>query len=344
VQKSLFSTAHVPPHLRFDVWKESIATIFDVERPYASNDDDFDASLGSFLIGDQVMFSRCETRAQRFERSPLKVARDNLDYYLIQTHLSGRQSIRRASREAEAGPGDLLIIDLADAHSAMTTDFVNLSIVVPRRLLAPLLQQPDSQSGRVLPRDHALTSLVVKHLHTLAGLVPVMSPEEAGKTIEPTINLLAAALNSNADATPVDGGSVAMSLLMRAKVEIEKNLHENFSVEGLCYKLGISRASLYRLFEPLGGVRAYVQECRLRRCAEAIMAPQRTNRHIYEIAYRWGFSNEAHFSRAFKRRFGVSPSQARHELLQMGRDRLDFDNLRVGDRRYEQWLAQTLRF
>jgi AraC-like DNA-binding protein len=344
VQKSLFSTTQVPPNLRFAAWKESIATIFDVERPYACNDDDFDASLGSYLIGDQVMFSRCETRAQRFERSPLKVARDNLDYYLIQTHLSGRQSLRRANREVEAAPGDLLIIDLADGHSAMTTDFVNLSIVIPRRLLAPLLRQPDSQSGRVLRRDYALTELTVKHLHTLAGLVPAMSAEEAGQTIEPTINLLAAALNSSADVAPIDGGSVAMSLLMRAKVEIEKNLQGNFSVESLCRSLGISRATLYRLFEPLGGVRAYVQECRLRRCAEALVSPQRSTRHIYEIAFRWGFSNEAHFSRAFKRRFGVSPSQARHELLHVERNMLDFGSLRVGDRRYEQWLAETLRF
>lgn len=343
MQKSFFTTTHVPPKLRFSVWRESIAAIFDVARPSAANDD-FEASLGSYLIGDQVMFSRCETRAQRFERSPLKVARDNLDYYLIQTHLSGSQSLCRGGRDVTAHPGDLFIIDLADRHSAVTTDFVNLSLVVPRRLLAPLLLRPDSQGGRVLKKGHPLTALAVKHLHTLAELAGALSPHEAAQTIEPTLNLVAAALNSNAEVAPVDGGSVTVSLVMRAKTEIEKRLQGNFSVDDLCRSLGVSRATLYRLFEPLGGVRAYVQECRLRRCAEALVSPQRADRRIYEIAYHWGFSNEAHFSRAFKQRFGVPPSQARQARLRVDRPVLDFGHIRVGDRRYEHWLAETLRF
>lgn len=344
MQKSLFTTTRVPPKLRFSVWQESIAAIFDVARPRTASDEDFDASLGSYLIGDQVMFSRCETRAQRFERAPLKVARDNLDYYLIQTHVSGSQTLRRGGRDVTARPGDLFIIDLADRHAATTTDFVNLSLVVPRRLLAPLLLRPDSQGGRVLRQDHALTALAVKHLHTLSDLLGSLSPDEAAQTIDPTLNLVAAALNSYADLAPADGGSVAVSLLMRAKTEIEKRLQENFTVEDLCHSLGVSRATLYRLFEPLGGVRAYVQECRLRRCAEALVSPQRADRRIYEIAYRWGFSNEAHFSRAFKQRFGVPPSQARQAGLRVDRPVLDFGQVRVGDRHYEHWLAETLRF
>jgi len=37
---------------------------------------------------------------------------------------------------------------------------------------------------------------------------------------------------------------------------------------------------------------------------------------VTEIAFRWGFKDSAHFSRAFKREFGISPSEVRRVALQ----------------------------
>ena len=40
--------------------------------------------------------------------------------------------------------------------------------------------------------------------------------------------------------------------------------------------------------------------------------PRRTgHRRIYDIAFGWGFSSEAHFSRIFRRAFGMSPTEVR---------------------------------
>jgi AraC-like DNA-binding protein len=36
---------------------------------------------------------------------------------------------------------------------------------------------------------------------------------------------------------------------------------------------------------------------------------------ISEIAFRWGFSNSAHFSHSYRTRFGETPTQARATLL-----------------------------
>jgi transcriptional regulator GlxA family with amidase domain len=38
---------------------------------------------------------------------------------------------------------------------------------------------------------------------------------------------------------------------------------------------------------------------------------RRTDRTISEIAFAWGFSSSAHFSRAFRKRFGITPSAFR---------------------------------
>jgi AraC-like DNA-binding protein len=343
LKKSFFTTSNLPVDRKLPTWRESIGTLFEVIPSRRKPDDSLDASLTSYLLNEQIMLSLCKTTSQQFTRSPLRSTADGLDYYLIQTHLTGSQDVTRAGKETNCAPGDLMIIDLADKHTAMTDDFSHLTLVIPRYLLAPLLLNPDSQEGRVLKGDNGLTTLAVNHIRTLAQVMDTLTQAQVETTIEPTLLLLASALNGSIDSIESSTSGAMKSLLTRAKLEIEQNLHCNLTVEFLCSRLNLSRAGLYRLFTPLGGVRAYIQDRRLRRAAEDIVSAKMANRPIYEIAYHWGFGSEAHFSRAFRKKFDVSPSEARHarKLIQSGDSLLVGEE--VGDRQYEQWLSETLK-
>ncbi|MGB4246950.1 MAG: AraC family transcriptional regulator [Pseudohongiellaceae bacterium] len=343
IQKSDFNTANLPIDQRFGAWRESIASLFDVTPHTGAQGDHHNTRVSSYLINNQIIVSGCETHAQSFTRNPLKIANDGLDYYMIQTHLTGSQVVQRGSRSINCRPGDLLVIDLAESHEAVTTDFTQRTLVVPRHLLAPHLLQPDSQAARVLSGDLPLTQLAASHLKTLFGILGSFSEDEALQVIEPTLLLMASALNGSTAQFSENGPGVSVSLLAYAKVEIEKSLHRQLSVERLCLSLKISRSALYRLFEPLGGVRAYVQERRLRRSAEVLLSERGTKLRICDIAYAWGFASEAHYSRAFRQRFGISPSDARLTSWSLRLSRENVPSALVGDRDYEQWLAENLR-
>lgn len=345
MEKSYFTTQGLPPERRHDAWRESIGTLFDVSPVEPAPLDAFNASVKSYLWNNQLIFGCTDCGAQRFERSPLRVARDALDYYLIQTHLSGSQELRRGSRAMQARPGDLMLIDLAERHSAVTSDFSNLTLIVPRKLLAPHLLQPDSQHGHVLRGDTALTEFAIHHLHMLYRVADRLTPAESLQLIEPTLMLMASTLNGSTDTVKNGASGVAHSLLARARMLIDSSLHETLTVDGLCRALRISRTVLYRLFEPIGGVRAYIQDRRLKRCAETLLSPRYAGRKILEIAFDVGFRSEAHFSRAFKQKYGMSPSEARRAALTPQ----DMEGCRpppdtqVGDHYYEHWLRETLR-
>lgn len=343
LQKSSFTTQYLCPDQRLDVWKESIDTLFDVTPAPQSTTSRCHTTVKSFLIDNQFMFSGCRTHAQRFERRPLRVARDNLDYYVIQTHLSGTQEIVNGSATVSCQPGDLLVLDMADKHDATTTAFKQRSLVIPRHMLTPHLSDPDSQAGRVLKAASPLTTLAVNHIKTAFNLLDGMSEEEAQQLIKPTVLLVAGALNGSLERIPDGGVAVTSSLLTQAKVEIENNLQRNINVDKLCASLKHSRSALYRLFEPIGGIRAYIQERRLRRSAQELLSDKLSNRRICDIAYSWGFASEAHYSRAFRQRFGMTPSEAK--ACHTGTYRLDDEAIRteVGDREYERWLGETLR-
>jgi len=79
----------------------------------------------------------------------------------------------------------------------------------------------------------------------------------------------------------------------------------------LAQQLGVSLRQLYRLFDDDGGVSRYIQHRRLMRSAEDLRSPHLGHESITQIAYRCGFTDSAHFSRAFKKQFSCTPSEYR---------------------------------
>jgi AraC-like DNA-binding protein len=73
----------------------------------------------------------------------------------------------------------------------------------------------------------------------------------------------------------------------------------------------MSRAGLYRLFEPQGGVARYIQMCRLQQLRARLDDRAFDNRSLAELAPKLGFSGESHAGRLFKQAFGVSPGAYR---------------------------------
>ena len=75
---------------------------------------------------------------------------------------------------------------------------------------------------------------------------------------------------------------------------------------------GISTRYLSKLFECQGvSVTRYILDRRLDRCRTELEDACSAHKQITEIAFYWGFSSASHFSRTFKERYGMTPTQAR---------------------------------
>ena len=92
-------------------------------------------------------------------------------------------------------------------------------------------------------------------------------------------------------------------------------LNDNLTPDYLGSKFGMSRAALYRAFDPLGGISHYVTQRRLDR-AHRLLGEEKTIAPIGTIARWLHFHDAAHFSNAFKKRFGARPTDVRKTLHQ----------------------------
>lgn len=64
----------------------------------------------------------------------------------------------------------------------------------------------------------------------------------------------------------------------------------------------------------------WILENRLLACQRAVEDPRHASFTISQIAYGWGFNDLSNFSKAFKARFGVSPTEYRRGGLNGNRE------------------------
>src|SRR5690606_2791364 len=79
----------------------------------------------------------------------------------------------------------------------------------------------------------------------------------------------------------------------RARRYIEKNLSStSLGLDTVSRAIGVSRSSLYMIFQPLGGVAKYIQSRRLAHLRAALARPLET-RSVVQLCYESGFTSES---------------------------------------------------
>ena len=109
------------------------------------------------------------------------------------------------------------------------------------------------------------------------------------------------------------GTAAQAALLHRLCQTIERRLDDpDLTPARVAQAEGISERYLQKLFEGTGdSFRQYLRERRLQRTAADLANPAEASLPVSEIAFRCGFGDAAHFSRAFRERFGMSPRDFR---------------------------------
>ena len=99
------------------------------------------------------------------------------------------------------------------------------------------------------------------------------------------------------------------------KSEVLKNLtRSNLTIEMIAQANGLSARQAQRLFARSGTTfTEFVLEQRLWLAHKLLIDPQNRGRKVSDAAYAAGFIDLSYFNRAFRKRFGVTPSDIRSE-------------------------------
>ena len=84
------------------------------------------------------------------------------------------------------------------------------------------------------------------------------------------------------------------------------------TVAAIAAALRLSPSTLHRAWagEPCS-LAEWIRAQRLDAARRDLCSPAQARRGVSEIAFHWGFNDAAHFSRAFRARFGCTPRELR---------------------------------
>ena len=321
----------------FDLWRSGMSPLFAMDAPDAEARSSFGAQLTSYQFADVAIVSG-RSSAATFQRTAQNIARSGIDNIALLVYAEGGCALGLNGRAAEVHAGDVCFLDLSRPIAIKAADYESLTLILPRTALQQHIADLDGLHGQILKKTSPLNAMLGGHLRTLFEAAPLLDSTDGRAAANGTAALIAAFAGPSANGRDTIAQSKSLTSLNTIRQFIEANLHElDLGPDFICRQLGISRAKLYRVFEPMDGVSHYILQRRLTLAQQLIANPANAHHRIGAIAARCGFANISVFNRSFRQSYGMSPT----ELLRASESAEPADVRFSGERGFEtmsRWL------
>jgi acetamidase/formamidase/AraC-like DNA-binding protein len=302
----------IPLQSQRDAWQEALASIMlDCRLPATAPFHSGELAAKSSTTGAQLALLR--STAQEILCAGVPANRAAAAPVAIVFHSYGRGTISVGQRTCEFADNDVSVCDLQTAWSmTLREDFEILLLELPRERLLGRLGHNRFRLPVVLGATIAAAA-TRPVMRTLAGNFGMLEKADLATAEVAVTELVAGALLGETQSDAETITQVQAAHLRRVDAAIEAQLgNPNLTIADIARQDGLSQRYLQRLFERQDTTfSAYVRERRLERCCGDLVDPKYADQSIAAISYRWGFSDQASFSRMFSATYGTSPRDFR---------------------------------
>jgi AraC-like DNA-binding protein len=238
-----------------------------------------------------------------------RLARDDTPPQLVLGVLgSGRSVVTQGDRSAHMRPGDVVAYTSTDPYRiSFPPGALRHSLLIPMDRLGLPARRLTEVVARPLGPGDPLARVVSSYVLGLAAAAPGMPAVARDAVEEPTVALVRALLS-------VEGSAArAETLDLRVQEYLRIHLAErDLTAARIAAVHGISERHLSTVLARCGiALRPWLREQRLAAAAEMLAGASGGRLTVAAVAHRWGFADHAHFTREFRKRYGVTPTQWR---------------------------------
>ncbi|MCW8871743.1 MAG: helix-turn-helix transcriptional regulator [Xanthomonadales bacterium] len=304
VSSAQFNYRDFPPDDRLPAFRHMTAALYDTWALGAASD--FRAEAIGHQVGDLV-FNEVAFSPARFQRRAAHTSGRDRDFLTLQAQLAGEELLTMDHGIVRLLPGHIYLRDWAYPFDSKATEMHMHTIVIPRHRLAASATLSRQSPVLEWPMDDPGAGMLLKLWLELLGSFSSVSLGKAELLCGAFLGFLDG-LMSGLDSDERPATLRAMEQFLAAR------LRGNVGTEDLCRQFHVSRSTVFRLFKPHGGVKAYLSRMRLERVYADLRLADPARVGVAEIAASWRFNEPSSFSRKFRQQFGLRPSEV------LGRD------------------------
>ena len=303
-----FETGSVAPLARFEFWRSLFPGV-DLRLPESEAPAPFWGELTRYFARGGVSFqhARFDPVVARYTDSASSGA------FLLALLLRGRVEMSDGDGSTLAATQGLFLIDTSRPVALHGTRCAFGTLRLPRPLILDAVggNPMPSRGGLLQLPDHGLAPFLSIQLELLSERGPKLPASEREVVLEASVDLALELLRARLRELPSGRALSEDGLFTAAKLYVERHFHRpDLNPEQIARALGCSRPGLYRLFAKRNlAVVEFIRELRLQRSCELLRADP--EREINAIALECGYPDASAFNRAFKRRFGLNPTEWR---------------------------------
>jgi len=304
-----------------DAYEKLVAPMFDFEIPDHARGVPFSAATEVYCLPD-VTVSTVNSTASRLTRTVRTIAGSATDEILVLCYTAGHYTYRIGDKQHRVERGAVAFFDLSQEMVIEAPSVENISLVISRRRLETMIPLLDSVHGFVLP-EGALPRVLIGTAQQVIAAGAATRPTEAGPIADALILLVGACLDLVSQPKPASGAAAVSLAGLKAAIELRLT-DPDFGPQSLLNEFRITRSTLYRAFEPLGGVSAYISDRRLRHAFRQMTDPAQKELRLSQLAFDLGFAHASAFTRSFKARYGLTPREIRTLAVRPGGEEVPF--------------------
>ena len=266
----------------------------------------FEGSIVTRAIG-RFLCSRISHHAGIATRSSCQIERSDPPEYIVLLQLAGVSHLEQLGRRVDLRPGAVTVIDSTFPSRCA---FEGKNILLAFHISRPAL---DDLALAWVPEIAVLvgesSSTLVGALMSSAFEVVRGSDAARGDVVVRAIVSLLEGNRADRPDGPHCGRQSNVTLLRSIQDFVTGHLGDAaLSPLKIARAHGVSERKVHRVFKASGlSVSQWIKQRRLDRCAAQLRDPALRSQSITEIAFRWGFNDAAHFSRAFRAEFAQTP-------------------------------------
>jgi len=296
----------------FEQWQQLMSNRFVRLQISTSRPESFHALLHGRSF-DDISFSRVEADAHQVHRYQEFICEGERKYLKLSMLMAGSGMIIQDGREALLGPGDMAVYDTSRPYSAVFEDSAeSLVMVFPQEALSVPADALERQTATALSSASGIGRMVGAFLKEMATGLDDVSGHSGIMLAHNALDLINTMLYAELG-LGIQRADTKSAALPEVQEYIERRLGDpRLSPVNIAAAHYMSTRSLHYLFEGAGTtVNTWIKNRRLERCRLDLMDPELNMVTITQLAARRGFVDPAHFSRAFRASFGVTPREYR---------------------------------